>query len=125
MLSWLPGRGNLLRKAHGYVRRANIRGVERMFSFQFLRTHPLDDIFEGDFLQSLGGYTVVDIPASYYSQAVARDHLDRLLYVDLKITLAEMTCPRSPECRNWRGFRRGFRSSTARLRSSPGAFQPD
>lgn len=94
VLARLPSRGTLLRKAHGYVRRANIRGVERMFSFQFLRTHPLPDIFERDFLHSLGGYTVVDIPATYYSQAVARDHLDRLLYVDLKITLADNDLPK-------------------------------
>jgi asparagine synthase (glutamine-hydrolysing) len=93
ILGVLPGKG-LLRKAQGYVRRANIRGVERMLSFQSLRTHPLQDIFEADSLQAMGGYTIVDIPASHYSQAPAGDHLDRLLYVDMKITLADNDLPK-------------------------------
>jgi asparagine synthase (glutamine-hydrolysing) len=94
VLSVLPAKGGLLRKAHGYVRRANIRGVERMLSFQFLRTCRLEELFEPDFLQSMNGYTVVDIPANHYSQAIAREHLDRLLYVDLKITLADNDLPK-------------------------------
>src|ERR1035438_7974682 len=40
------------RRARGYVRRANMSGVERMLSFQFLRTHPPEEIFQGDFLRS-------------------------------------------------------------------------
>ena len=94
MLRLLPAKGALLRKAHGYVRRANITGVERMLSFQFLQTHVHAEIFEPDFLRTLGGYSVVDIPARHYSQATAREHLDRLLYVDLKITLADNDLPK-------------------------------
>ena len=90
VLAWLPAEGGgLLRKARGYVRRANMPGVERMLSYQFLRTHAPSEIFEADFLSSLEDYTVVDIPARHYAQATARDHLDRLLYVDMKITLAD------------------------------------
>jgi asparagine synthase (glutamine-hydrolysing) len=72
-----------------YIQRANMPGVERMLSYQFLRTHPLDEIFEPDFLRTVGDYTVLDIPARHYAAADARDHLDRLLYVDMKITLAD------------------------------------
>jgi asparagine synthase (glutamine-hydrolysing) len=88
-----PRRG-LTRKAHGYIRRANMPGVERMFSFQFLRAHALEDVFDGDFLRSLGDYGVLDIPARHYADAPARDHLDRLLYVDMKITLADNDLPK-------------------------------
>jgi asparagine synthase (glutamine-hydrolysing) len=81
-------------RARRYVRRANLSGVERMLSFQFLRTHSLHEIFEPDFLRSLGGYTVLDIPDSHYQRAAANDHLDRLLYVDMKITLADNDLPK-------------------------------
>ena len=81
-------------RAKGYVRRANMRGIERLLSFQFLQTHTLDEVFDRDFLKSLGGYTILDIPARHYSEAAARDHLDRLLYVDLKITLADNDLPK-------------------------------
>jgi asparagine synthase (glutamine-hydrolysing) len=94
VLGFLPNNGGLLRKANGYVRRANITGVGRMLSFQFLQTHAYGDIFERDFVQALGGYTIVDIPAGHYAEAPAADHLDRLLYVDLKITLADNDLPK-------------------------------
>jgi asparagine synthase (glutamine-hydrolysing) len=82
------------RKARGYVRRARMGGVERMLSFQFLRTHRLADVFDGDFLQSLGDYDVVDVPSRHYMMAPARAHLDRLLYVDMKITIADNDLPK-------------------------------
>ena len=94
VLSAFPVKRGPVRRAQGYVRRANITGVERMLSFQFLRTHSAADIFAGDFLRDLGEYTVVDIPGRHYAQAPAQDHLDRLLYVDMKITLADNDLPK-------------------------------
>lgn len=84
-----PIRNGLVGKARGYVRRANMPGVERLLSFQFLRTHAPAEIFQPDFLQALGDYTILDIPSRHYGAAPARDHLDRLLYVDMKVTLAD------------------------------------
>jgi asparagine synthase (glutamine-hydrolysing) len=86
--------GALTRKARGYIRRANMPGVERMFSFAFLRAHPPEDVFTSDFLRSLGNYNVIDIPARHYAQAPAREHLNRLLYVDMKVTLADNDLPK-------------------------------
>jgi asparagine synthase (glutamine-hydrolysing) len=65
-----------------------------MISYQPLRSFPLDELFERDFLRAMDGYTVVDIPVRHYAQANAREHLDRLLYVDLKITLADNDLPK-------------------------------
>jgi asparagine synthase (glutamine-hydrolysing) len=89
-----PTNTPLVKKARGYIRRANMGGVERMLSFQFLRTHPLADVFEHDFLRTLGDYTILDTPSRHYSHATAREHLDRLLYVDMKITLADNDLPK-------------------------------
>jgi asparagine synthase (glutamine-hydrolysing) len=91
--AWLPQHG-LLRRAGGYIRRANLPGVERMLSFQFLQTHSPAEVFTADFLNALGSYTVGEVPARHYAQAQARDHLDRLLYVDVKITLADSDLPK-------------------------------
>jgi asparagine synthase (glutamine-hydrolysing) len=93
-LAALPVGGILTRKARGYIRRANMVGVERMFSFGFLRAHQPRDVFNADFLRSLEGYSVLDIPARHYNGAPARDHLDRLLYVDMKLTLADNDLPK-------------------------------
>jgi asparagine synthase (glutamine-hydrolysing) len=90
----LPLPTGLGRKARGYVRRARMGGVERMLSFQFLRTHRPADVFDGDFLQSLGDYDVVDVPSRHYTMAPAHAHLDRLLYVDMKITIGDNDLPK-------------------------------
>jgi asparagine synthase (glutamine-hydrolysing) len=93
-LSMAPASGGLIRKARGYVRRANLRGVERFLSFQFLSMHPPAEVFDSGFVAGLGGYSIADTPARYYAEAPARDHLDRLLYVDMKITLADNDLPK-------------------------------
>ena len=94
ILARIPIRGGLVRKARGYVRRANMSGIERMMSFQFLMTHTGAEIFESGFLEALGNYSVVDVPSRYYAEAPARDHLDRILYADVKITLGDSDLPK-------------------------------
>jgi len=93
-LTVLPARGEFVRRARSYVRRANLPGAERMFTYQFLATHSPAEVFAHDFLDSLGKYSFLAIPGQHYSAAHARDHLDRLLYVDMKITLADNDLPK-------------------------------
>lgn len=89
------GIGNgMAQKARNYVRRANLPGPERMLSFQFLSTHDPKEVFEGSFLESLAGYTIADIPNHHYRTASASEHLNRLLYLDMKITLADNDLPK-------------------------------
>ena len=92
-LSAMPGIGPVAH-AKGYVRRANMPGIERMMSYHFLREHPFEEVFQDDFLRSLDGYLILDVPSRHYREAEARDHLDRLLYVDTKITLADNDLPK-------------------------------
>jgi asparagine synthase (glutamine-hydrolysing) len=94
LMTKLPVETGLIGRARRYIHRANMPGVERMLSFQFLRTHAIADIFDGDFLKRLGGYTILDIPHEHYRHASAIKHLDRLLYVDMKITLADNDLPK-------------------------------
>jgi asparagine synthase (glutamine-hydrolysing) len=94
VLRYLPWEGGLARKARGYLDRSNMPRVERFFSYQFLSVHSPADVFQPDFLAALAGASVLDIPSRHYSAAAARDHLDRLLYVDMKITLADNDLPK-------------------------------
>ena len=93
-LRLLPFHNGLLGKAHRYVHRSNLPPMERYFSGQFLLANELRRIFQPDFLAGLRGYSVLDIPSSHYQHASASDHLDRLLYVDVKITLADNDLPK-------------------------------
>jgi asparagine synthase (glutamine-hydrolysing) len=93
-LSAIPLDVGLMRRARGYIRRAKLAGPERMFSFNFLRTYAADAVFTPEFLRALDDYDVLAIPAGHYARASASDHLDRLLYVDMKITLADNDLPK-------------------------------
>ena len=94
ILAGLPMRNGLVGKARSYVRRSNLPGLERIMSYHFLRTHPPGDVFETDFLATLGDYSVMEVPARYYAQAPARDHLNRMLYSDVKIVLGDSDLPK-------------------------------
>ncbi len=94
VLNRLPVESGPLGKARRYVRRSNLPAIDRFFSYNFLCTHPLAEVFEGDFLQDLGNYAVLEVPTRYYREAPARDHLDKLLYVDVKITLGDSDLPK-------------------------------
>jgi asparagine synthase (glutamine-hydrolysing) len=93
-LRLLPFENGLFGKASRYIRRSNLPPAERYFSGYYLRANDPRTILQGEFLAELGDYSVLDIPAGHYRDAPARDHLDRLLYVDLKITLADNDLPK-------------------------------
>jgi asparagine synthase (glutamine-hydrolysing) len=94
ILASLPTRNGLVGKARSYVRRSNLPGLERIMSYHFLRANSPLGIFGEDFLASLGDYSVMDVPARYYAQAPAHDHLDRMLYSDVKIVLGDSDLPK-------------------------------
>jgi len=93
-LRYVPLQGGVFRKGRGYVRRANMPPIQRLLSFQFLATHPLGEVFDGAFLETLGKYTIFDTATQYYDDAPASDHLDRVLYADVKITLGDSDLPK-------------------------------
>lgn len=93
-LAVLPIDQGPIRRARGYVRRANMPPVQRVLSYQFLFTHSPADIFQQEFLNTLGDYSVGEIPTRHYERAAAHDHLDRLLSMDMKITIADSDLPK-------------------------------
>jgi asparagine synthase (glutamine-hydrolysing) len=93
-LAWLPFDNGVIGKARRYVRRSNLPSPQRVLSYHLLCAQPPAEIFEGDFLQALGEYSVLAVPSQYYGNAPARDHLDRLLYLDVKIVLGDNDLPK-------------------------------
>jgi len=94
MLRLMPAQNGIVGKARSYVRRANLSPVQRFFSYQFLTAHPIGEVFTADFLGSVADYDFLETPARYYNQGPAQDHLDRLLYVDVKMTLGDSDLPK-------------------------------
>jgi asparagine synthase (glutamine-hydrolysing) len=76
-------------RAQRYVHRANQSGPERFFSFNPLVENPPGKIFEDEFAARVSARSVIDVPERYYWKGPAYSHLDRLLYVDVKITLGD------------------------------------
>jgi asparagine synthase (glutamine-hydrolysing) len=108
VLNRLPFENGVVGKARRYVRRSNVPPLERYFSYNFLCAHPPEEIFESDFLAQLGTYSLLEVPARYYREAVAEDHLDRLLYVDLKITLGDSDLPKVTQMAELAGVQTRF-----------------
>jgi asparagine synthase (glutamine-hydrolysing) len=94
LLAGLPFSNGVVGKARSYVRRAKTPGIERAMSYHFLCSHSLPEIFSADFLEALGEYSVLDMPRRYYDKAPARDHMNRLLYVDMKIVIGDSDLPK-------------------------------
>jgi asparagine synthase (glutamine-hydrolysing) len=88
LLAAIPLNG-LFSKARSYIRRSNLPQPERFFSYNLLLDNPLSSIFEAGFVESLGDYSVLERPVHYYREGPAQDHLNRLLYLDVKITLGD------------------------------------
>jgi len=95
-------------KAKRYVRKSNIPPVERYFAYNFLSFHSPAEVFDGDFLQRLNGYLPLDTPTRYYNEGPARDHLDRLLYIDVKITLGDSDLPKVTQMAEMAGIQVRF-----------------
>ena len=73
-----------------YIRRAEISNPRRMLSYSVILEMVGDDIFERDFLNQSGLDAVFDIAQAHFDSApYASSELNRLLYVDVKMTLAD------------------------------------
>lgn len=93
-LASLPFQNGLAGKARRYIRRSNLASPQRYFSYHFLSSHSPESIFEPEFLRSLEHYPILEVPCRHYAQAPANAHLDRLLYVDVKMTLGDDDLPK-------------------------------
>jgi asparagine synthase (glutamine-hydrolysing) len=65
-------------------------------------------VLHPDFLDEVAGYSLLETPTRYYEQAPASDHLDRLLYVDVKMTLGDSDLPKVTQMSELAGIQTRF-----------------
>ena len=84
-----PGRMDLLGKAQRYVERAAQRNPDRFFSTEFFIARERERLLHPGFLAAVTPDAPLRIARRHYGAAQARSELNRLLYLDLKITIGD------------------------------------
>jgi asparagine synthase (glutamine-hydrolysing) len=87
--SLLPQNESRLSLPRRYVKRANIPLPRRIYSYHLLLSTPPEEMFEPALLESAPPETWLNVANEHFRTAVASDDLNRLLYLDVKITLAD------------------------------------
>jgi asparagine synthase (glutamine-hydrolysing) len=85
----MPSEDGILSLPRKYIRRANIPNPRRILSYGFFVSHPANEIFEDGFLKAVGADNWLAIPEEHFSRARAGSELNRILYLDMKMTLAD------------------------------------
>ena len=62
---------------------------ERFFSYNLVNAIGIGHIFSRDFLSGLNGYDNLKWAKELYSNALADDDLNKLLYIDMKFTITD------------------------------------
>src|SRR5713101_1999928 len=85
----LPEHGGKFSLQRRYVRRANIPLPRRMFSYHLLLTEKPEEMFEPDLLRIAPAETWLEVEEGHFKAAKASSDLNRFLYLDVNITLAD------------------------------------
>jgi asparagine synthase (glutamine-hydrolysing) len=85
----LPDNDSKLSLPRRYVRRANMPNPRRYLSYGFFLSMPPEEIFEDEFLRLVGRTDWLDVAEGHFSRARASSELNRMLYLDVKMTLAD------------------------------------
>lgn len=90
LLAVLPaGGGTLLGKAQRYVQRASQPNPDRFYAREFYVAHERTRLLHPDFLEGVTADLPFRIARAHYDVAPASSELNRLLYIDLKLTLGD------------------------------------
>ncbi len=87
----LPGRDRIapLRKLGSYIRQASVPLPDRLETYNFLHRSPLADVFEPDFLAAVDVDEPLIMLRDVYQRAASTSSLNRMMHLDLKLTLAD------------------------------------
>jgi asparagine synthase (glutamine-hydrolysing) len=90
LLGALPdGEETLLGKAQRYVRRASAPNPDRFYSSEFYVSQERARLLSPEFLAAIRPDWPLEIARTHYRAAPASTEIDRLLYLDLKITIGD------------------------------------
>jgi asparagine synthase (glutamine-hydrolysing) len=85
----LPDTDGRLSLPRRYIRRAQMQNPRRILSYNIFLSMDANAIFEPDFLAETPESTLLAIPEEHFCSAHASNELNRLLYMDVKMTLAD------------------------------------
>jgi asparagine synthase (glutamine-hydrolysing) len=88
VLGALPESG-VLGRAQRYVRRANIPNPARFYSYEFFFTREGHELLAPDFRAAVERDAPITLLTRLYAQVGAAAELNRLLYLDLKLTIGD------------------------------------
>ena len=89
LLGRLPGSVLPIRKAQSYVRQANVPLPDRLQTYNFLNRFPADQVFEPDLLAAIDPDQPRNSERETYRRLNNASALNRMLYLDWQITLAD------------------------------------
>ncbi|OGT22580.1 MAG: hypothetical protein A2V90_00660 [Gammaproteobacteria bacterium RBG_16_57_12] len=79
----------LLRKAKSYIDQARIPLPDRLETYNFLHRTPPAEMFQQDFIDRIDRGVPLNMLRSTYQQAHSGSQLNRMMYLDMKYTLAD------------------------------------
>jgi asparagine synthase (glutamine-hydrolysing) len=85
----LPETDGKLSLPKRYIRRAKIANPRRILSYNFFLNMAAQEIFEPDFVKQSSESDFLSIAEEHFRTASASSELNRLLYMDVKMTLAD------------------------------------
>jgi asparagine synthase (glutamine-hydrolysing) len=85
----LPHALPLVSKAKSYISQANMPMPDRLQSYNFLHRHSASDIFTDSFLADVDTEEPIELLRSIYHRPDQASDLNRMLYLDWQITLAD------------------------------------
>jgi asparagine synthase (glutamine-hydrolysing) len=88
----IPANGGVIGKAQTYVRRSNVPNPERYCRWRMLQVFPSTDVL-GPALPSVNGDALAT-PQGYHRSASAHSELNRLLHIDVNMTLGDEDIPK-------------------------------
>ena len=83
-----------LRKMKSYIKQAKTPLPARFETYNFLNQHPLEQIFNADFLQQVSPHQFLDHKQQHWDSTSAKATLHKMLYFDLKYTLTDNDLPK-------------------------------
>ena len=90
VLAALPdGRNTVVGRAQRYVRRANIQNPRRFYSYEFFFAQAGGELLAGDFLSAADRESPWRVLEQHFERAAGTDELNRLMYLDLKLTIGD------------------------------------
>lgn len=94
MICRSPISAGIIGKLQRYIQRANLGNPERYCEWLLLQRFPPSRVLAPEMLSQNGNSDLLSIPRALYRAAKTRTELNRLLYVDAQMTLADNDLPK-------------------------------